>query len=200
MKLYYASGACSLASIIAAEEAGVELELARVDIRATPHALADGTSFRSINPKGYVPALQLDDGAILTEGVAILQYLNDQRPAATSGNGGLARYRLQEWLVFIATELHKTFSPWLFHPEYGAEAAAVARSRIVDRFAVLEQRLEEAEFLLGRCFSVADAYCFAIARWAPGKGIDMARWPALSAYLARVETRSSVAAALQRHG
>lgn len=200
MKLYYARGACSLASIIAAGEAGVELELARVDLGAAPHALEDGTDFRTINPKGYVPALQLDDGGILTEGVAILQYLEDRRPDSSADPAPLARYRLQEWLTFIATELHKSFSPWLFHPEYGEAAAEVARSRIADRFAFLDRHLQPGGFLLGERFGVADAYGFAIARWAPGKGIGLAAWPALSGYLDRVAARPAVAEALRQHG
>lgn len=200
MKLYYAPGACSLASIIAAEEAGVGLELVRVDIRAIPHTFEDGTDFRSINPKGYVPALRFDDGDILTEGIAILQYLDDRRSEAMPYGASLPRYRLQEWLTFIATELHKSFSPWLFHPEYGERAAEVMRSRIADRFYFLEQHLQVGEFLLGSRFSVADAYCFAIARWAPSKGIDLKAWPALSRYIDRVEARSTVAEALRRHG
>lgn len=202
MKLYYASGACSLAAIIAAEEAGLQLNLGRVDIRVSPHVLEDGTDFRTINPKGYVPALQLDSGEILTEGVAILQYLDDRRPVVgvALDDGSVEKYRLQEWLTFIATELHKSFSPWLFHPEYGEQAAAVARARISDRFDLLENHFRDSEYLLGSKFSVADAYCFSIARWAPGKGIGLAAWPALSAYLERIACRPKVADAVQRHG
>lgn len=200
MKLYYANGACSLAAMIAANEADVALELIRVDIRTTPHLLEDGTDLRWINPKGYVPVLGLDDGDFLTEGVAILQYLNDQGAGATIDRSGMMWYRTQEWLTFISTELHKSFSPWLFHPEYGEQAADVSRSRISDRFDFLEQHLQTGEFLLGSQFTVADAYCFSIARWAPGKGIDLARWPTLSSYLKRLEARSGVAEALQRHG
>jgi len=202
MKLYYATGACSLAAIIAAEEAGLQLDLVRVDIKASPHVLEDGTDFCSINPKGYVPALQLDSGEILTEGAAILQYLNDRgsQNAGGSAETSLHAYRLQEWLIFIATELHKSFSPWLFHPEYGEQAAAVARARIADRFDLLELHFGSSEYLMGDEFGVADAYCYAIVRWSPGKGIDLASWPNLSAYIERVASRTKVAAAVHRHG
>ncbi|MBB3356992.1 MULTISPECIES: glutathione binding-like protein [unclassified Novosphingobium] len=200
MKLYYAHGACSLAALIAANEVGVALELIRVDIRTIPHILEDGTDLQLVNPKGYVPVLGLDDGDFLTEGVAILQYLNDQRVDAPADQSGRAWYRTQEWLTFIATELHKGFSPWLFHPEYGEQAADVARSRIAERFNFLERHLQTDAFLLGAQFSVADAYCFAIARWAPGKGLDLSRWPALSSYLERLEARPSIVDALRRHG
>lgn len=196
MKLYYAPGACSLAALIAAKEAGLTLKLVLVDIRANPHRLADGTNFRSINAKGYVPALELEDGDLLTEGVAILQYIGDEWSERTMFD----HYRQLEWLTFIATELHKSFSPWLFHPEYGEQAAAVATARIADRFSYLDQHLQGTDYLLGSQFCVADAYCFAIARWAPGKGINLAEWPSLSAYLDRVQARPAVAAALEHHG
>jgi glutathione S-transferase len=196
MKLYYATGACSLAALIAAEEAGLRFELECVDIRANPHRLPDGSDFREINPKGYVPALELADGDLLTEGVAILQYIGDEWSERTMFD----HYRQLEWLTFIATELHKSFSPWLFHPEYGEQAAIVASARIAERFTYLDQHLRNAEYLLGSQFGVADAYCFAIARWAPGKDIGLAEWPFLSAYLDRVQTRPKVASAIERHG
>jgi len=202
MKLYHAPGACSLASLITAAEYDIEIELVPVDIKITPHRLEDGSDFRDINPKAYVPMLELDDGQYLTEGVAILQYLADQR--ASSGRekaeDPITKYRLLEWLTFIATELHKSFSPWLFHPEYGEQAAAVARARISDRFDFLEKHLNQSEYLLGSKFSVADAYCFAIARWAPGKGLELAAWPSLSAYLERIASRPKVASVVLRHG
>ena len=196
MKLYYARGACSLASLIAAEEAGLVLELVPVDIRANPHRLADGSHFLEINSKGYVPALELEDGDLLTEGVAILQYIGDEWSERTMFD----HYRQLEWLTFIATELHKSFSPWLFHPEYGEQAAAVARARIAERFTYLDQHLRNTDYLLGSQFGVADAYCFAIVRWAPGKGITLAEWSFLSAYMDRVQARPKVAAAIARHG
>lgn len=202
MKLYHAPGACSLASLIAAAEYDIKIELAQVDIKASPHLLADGSDFRVVSPKGYVPVLELDDGQYLTEGVAILQYLADQRSTSLSkpAENPLTKYWILEWLTFVATELHKSFSPWLFHPEYGEQAAAVARARISDRFDFLEKHLNQSEYLLGSTFSVADAYCFSIARWAPGKGIDLAAWPALSAYLERIALRPNVASVVHRYG
>src|ERR1700759_418552 len=156
MKLYYAPGACSLAALIAAEEAGLKLDLAQVRLRATPHTVEDGSDFRTINPKGYVPVLQLEGGAMLTEGVAILQYLDEQGANAkpSPARPPIERYRAQEWLTFIATELHKTFSPWLFHPEYGQQAAAVARARIADRFDYVDRHLQTSDYLLGSEFAV----------------------------------------------
>lgn len=196
MKLYYARGACSLAALIAAEEAELLLDIIPVDIRANPHRLPDGGNFLEISSKGYVPALELEDGDLLTEGVAILQYIGDEWSERTMFD----HYRQLEWLTFIATELHKSFSPWLFHPEYGEQAAAVARARIAERFTYLERHLQNADYLLGSQFGVADAYCFAIARWAPGKGIGLAEWPSLLAYLDRVQARPKVASAIERHG
>ncbi|GHD23601.1 glutathione binding-like protein [Tianweitania populi] len=202
MKLYHAPGACSLASLIAAAEYDIKLELAQVDIKASPHLLADGSDFQVVSPKGYVPVLELDDGQYLTEGVAILQYLADQRSTSISKpvEKPLTKYRILEWLTFVATELHKSFSPWLFHPEYGEQAAAVARARISDRFDFLEKHLNQSEYLVESTFSVADAYCFSIVRWAPGKGINLTSWPALVAYLERIASRPKVAHAVQRHG
>ncbi len=202
MKLYHAPGACSLASLITAAEYDIKIELAQVDIRTSPHLLADGSDFHAVSPKGYVPVLQLDDRQYLTEGIAILQYLADQRCTSISKpvEDPLRKYRILEWLTFVATELHKSFSPWLFHPEYGEQAAAVARARISDRFDFLEKHLNQSEYLVGSTFSVADAYCFSIVRWAPGKGINLTSWPALVAYLERIASRPKVAHAVQRHG
>ncbi|WP_206245646.1 glutathione binding-like protein [Novosphingobium terrae] len=202
MKLYYAPGACSLAVLIVAEEGKLHLDLEKVDIRTAPHRLQDGTDFSTIHPKGYVPVLLPEQGHALTEGVAILTYLADRSHASEVDRARLMtdRYRGLEWLTFIATELHKSFSPWLFHPEYGEQAAAVARSRIAQRFDYLDAHLREHEYLLGDTFHAADAYCFAIARWAPGKGIDLEPWPALAAYLERIAARPAMVAALARHG
>jgi glutathione S-transferase len=143
MRLYYAPGTCSLSPHIVAREAGVALDLERVDIRSQPHRTEAGADFAEINPKGYVPALRLDDGQILTEGVAIVQYLADLAPDSglAPPAGTLERYRLQEWLTFISSELHKMFSPWLFHPEHCELAQEVARAKIKDRFAFLERHL-----------------------------------------------------------
>src|SRR5262249_14212513 len=131
MKLYYAPGVCSMAAHITAIEAGITLDLVRVDIRSEPHRVEDGRDLKQVSPKGVVPVLELDDGQVLTEGVAILLYLANRKPEAmlAARPDSLEYYRLQEWLTFISSELHKTFSPWLFHPEYGDQAAEVARQR-----------------------------------------------------------------------
>lgn len=199
MKLYHARGTCSLAALIVAREAGIPIEIEKVDLRASPHRTQDGSDFSAINPKGYVPALRLDDGELLTEGVAILQYLADLEPKAGLAPlaGTFERHRLQEWLTFISSELHKTFSPWLFHPEYGEQAAAVARARIAHRFEFLDRHLGDRDHLLDRGFTVADAYCFTIVRWAPSKGVDLHRFRNLAGYLTRIEGRPNVQEALR---
>ncbi len=137
MKLYYATGTCSLSPHIVAAEAGIPLDLERVDIGKTPRLTEKGNDYSEINPLGYVPALRLDDGTVLTEGVAIAQYLADLEPESglAPRPGTRERVQLQSWLNFIATELHKMFSPWLFHPDYGAQAQGVARAKIADRLA-----------------------------------------------------------------
>ena len=202
MKLYYAPGACSLAPHIAASEAGILLELERVDLSKQPHRTATGEDFTSINPKGYVPALRLDDGALLTEGVAILQYLADLKPEAglAPAPGTLARYRLQEWLTFVSSELHKMFSPWLFHPEYGDQAAEVARSKIGERFAQLDGHLAGRAYLLGDSFTIADAYAFTIVSWSRVKQISLKPYPNLAAYIERIAARPKVREAMQAEG
>jgi glutathione S-transferase len=202
MKLYYADGTCSLSPHIVALEAGLSLELERVDIKATPHQTESGVAYASISPNGYVPALRLDDGSILTEGAAIVQYLADQPPGA-----GLAPtlgtpewYRFQQWLSFIGTELHKMFSPWLFHPEYGADAQVVARRTIAERFHHLNRHLSGATYLVGVGFTAADAYCFTVVAWSVRFGIDLALYPHLAAYMDRIGRRSKVQEALEVQG
>jgi glutathione S-transferase len=199
MKLYYAPGACSLSPHIVAREAGVDLELERVDLRASPHRTETGADFTQINPKGYVPALRLDDGQLLTEGAAIVQYLADLVPGSglAPPAGTLERYRLQEWLSFIGTELHKMFSPWLFHPEFGEQAAEVARAKIAQRFAYLDAHLAAHPYLLGPSFSVADAYAFTIVGWARLMRIDLAPFAHLQRYMDRIAARPKVREAMQ---
>ena len=199
MKLYYAPGACSLAPHIVAREAGIALDLERVDLGATPHRTATGADFTQINPKGYVPALRLDDGQLLTEGAAIVQYLADLAPKSglAPAAGTLEHHRLQEWLSFIGTELHKMFSPWLFHPEYGEQAAEVARAKIVQRFAFLDTHLAEHLYLLGPSFTAADAYAFTIVAWARPMRIDLAPFPHLNRYMDRIAARPKVREAMQ---
>jgi glutathione S-transferase len=199
MQLYYAPGACSLAPHIVAREAGIALELERVDLRTSPHRTATGADFTAINPKGYVPALRLDDGQLLTEGPAIVQYLADLAPEAglAPPAGTLARYRLQEWLTFIGTELHKMFSPWLFHPEHGEQAADVARAKIAQRFAFLDAHLAGQPYLLGSSFTAADASAFTIVAWARPMRIHVAPFAPLQRYMARIAARPSVQEAMR---
>lgn len=151
MKLYYATGTCSLSPHIVACEAGIPLDVERVDISKNPHRTETGADFTEINAKGYVPALRLDDGALLTEGVAIIQYLADQVPDSglAPPAGTMQRYRLQEWLTFISSELHKMFSPWLFHPEHGELAQRVAKEKIAQRLAFVDSGLTTKTFLMG---------------------------------------------------
>ncbi|MFS8048154.1 glutathione transferase GstA [Rhizobium sp. BR 314] len=202
MKLYYAPGVCSMAAHISAVEAGISLDLIGVNIRSEPHRVEDGRDLKSVSAKGLVPILELDDGQVLTEGVAILLYLADRKPEAmlAPAQDSFDRYRLQEWLTFISSELHKTFSPWLFHPEYGAQAADVARERLKPRFDILETHLARHDYLVGDRFSIADAYCFTIMNWSNGRGIDLDAWPHLMRYLSRVAERPSVHATLVAEG
>jgi glutathione S-transferase len=203
MRLYYSPGACSLAAMITAAEADIPLQLTRVDIRSQPHRLTEeGRDLREINPKNLVPVLELDDGQVLTEGAAILLYLADTNPKAglAPALGTFERYRLQEWLSFVGSELHKMFSPWLFHPEYGSRAASVAKHKIAERFDYLEGHLSAYEFLVGERFSIADAYCFTIVKWTEGRGINLSGWPSLNCYHSRLADRPGVQRALTAEG
>jgi glutathione S-transferase len=198
MKLFYAPGACSLSPHIVARESGLELQLEKVDFKTRT---AGGVNFSSINPKGYVPALQLDDGEVLTEGPAIVQYLADQKPGTglAPAAGTRARYRLQEMLGYLNSEIHKSYSP-LFKSE---TPAAVREERIAylhKRYAVIEQRLAKHEWLVGERFSVADAYLFTLTRWAEPLKVDLAEFPHLLAFQRRVAERPAVQAALAAEG
>lgn len=203
MKLYYATGTCALSPHIVALEAGVPLALERVDVRQTPYVTEAGVDFATINPNRYVPALQLDDGSVLTEGAAISLFLADLQPEA-----GLApapdspeRYRFQAWLIFIATELHKMYSPWLFHPEYGTEAQGVARRKIAGRLAFVDGHLAKSDpFLTGDRFTAADAYLFTVVGWSDFTGVDLAAFPHLRDFMTRVGARPKVRAAMAAEG
>lgn len=166
------------------------------------HRTETGADYRKINPLGYVPALRLDDGRLLTEGVAIVQHLADRAPGSglAPGAGTIERYRLQEWLTFISSELHKMFSPWLFHPEVGEQARNAAKERIAGRLAYVEQRLSGSKFLLGDTFTAADAFLFTIVGWSKFVGIDLGAHPNLSAYMARVAARPQVRDAMRAEG
>lgn len=200
MKLYYAPGACSLASHIALREAGAAFDLEKVDLKQkkTEH----GADFTAINPKGYVPALALDGGEVLTENAVILQYVADQHPKAglAPAGGTLARLRLQEQLNFIATELHKSFSP-LFKPTTSEAEKEAAKGRISQRLGFIEKLLADGRrFLLGDDFTVADAYLFTIINWTGPTGIGLDRWPQIAAYQQRVAARKAVQEALKAEG
>ncbi len=195
MKLYFSPGACSLSPHIVLHDLGLPVETVAVDLRSK--VMAGGGDFRTVNPKGYVPVLQLDDGAVLTEGPAIVQYLADRKPEAglAPANGTFERYRLQEWLNFISTELHKQFSP-LFNPESSDAVKAAQRKRLGERFDYLAQTLATQDYLLAGGFSVADAYLYTVLGWTAHVGPDLAGWPALQGYLARVQARPAVARTL----
>jgi glutathione S-transferase len=199
MKLFFLPGACSLSPHIALREAGVAFDLVRVK-RADKRTMEDEDLF-AINPMGMVPALRLDSGEVLTEGPAIVQYIADQFPAAklAPANGTLARYRLQETMNFLSTEVHKGFSP-LFNPKTPDEYKAMAKEALATRFNLLEARLAKSEWLIGDGFTVADGYLFTMLGWAPHVGIDLARWPHLVAYRARIAERPAVIAALTAEG
>jgi glutathione S-transferase len=200
MKLYYLPGACSLASHITLREVGADFDIETLD--KSHSKTASGADFLAINPKGYVPTLSLDDGEVLTEGVAILQYLADQHPEKNlaPAAGSLARTRLQEYLNFIATELHKSFSP-LFNPEASEEMKAAAKKKVAQRLDLVEKWLSDGRsFLLGDTFSVADSYLFTIANWTGPTGIGLDAWPQLAAYQQRIAARDTVQSALKAEG
>jgi glutathione S-transferase len=199
MKLFYSPGACSLSPHIVLRETGLEAELVKVDLRA--HTTADGTDFYTVNPKGYVPVLELDSGERLTEGPAIVQYLADQKPAAhlAPPAGTLPRYRLQEWLNYLSTEIHKSFSP-LFNPKTLPEVREAALASFKPRLEYLVRSLDGRDYLMGTGFTVADAYLFTLLNWAGFVKLDLAPYPQLKAYQARVAARPAVQAALRAEG
>ncbi|HET7844207.1 MAG TPA: glutathione transferase GstA [Xanthomonadales bacterium] len=195
MKLYYSPGACSMSPNIVSRELDIPLELVKTDIRAKK--FGDGQDYRRINPKGYVPALELDDGKVLTEGPAIVQYLADLRPERQLAPppGTFARYRLAEKLNFVSAELHKTIGG-LFNPAMPAEWKEVQHGRIKERLTQLETELAEEPYLMGDHFTVVDAYAYTVLGWLPKFGVDIAAWPKLQQYMARVGARDSVKAAM----
>jgi len=195
MKLYYSPGACSLAPHIALREAGLPFESSKVDLRS--HKLADGTDYYTINPKGYVPLLELDDGQRLSEVGVILQYIADRKPGTLApAFGSLERYRLMEWLNFIATEIHKQFSP-LWYPTTPDAVKAAQVTKLGGRFDLISKTLATQPYLTGDRFTVADAYLFTILNWAPMLKVDLAPWPALTQFQARVAARPAVQEALK---
>lgn len=199
MKLYYSPGACSLSPHIALREAGLTFDMQKVDLNSKQ--MAGGGDFNAVNAKGYVPALILDDGQMLTEGPAIVQYIADLKPVSglAPKAGTLERYRLMEWLNFISSELHKTFAP-LFHPEVAAEWRQASRDRIAQRLEIVEKHLQGKDYLMGRQFTVADGYLFTVLNWSKFVGFDLGKWPLVQAYLARVAARPKVQEALKAEG
>ena len=199
MKLYYAPGACSLSPHIVLRELGLPVELKKVNNKDKTYE--GGGDYRKINARGYVPALELDNGQVLTEGPAIVQYLADQKPDSglAPKAGSFERYRLMEWLNFLTSEVHKQFSP-LFKPNTPEDYKPVARENIATRFDWIEQQLAGKDYLTGKTFTVADAYLFVLLGWTKFTGIDLARWPNLQAFHARVGARPKVQEALRAEG
>jgi glutathione S-transferase len=199
MKLYYSPGACSLSPHIALREAGLAFEPVLASTKS--HKLQDGTDYYGINPLGYVPLLELDDGTRLREGPAIVQYVADQVPQKNlaPANGTLPRYRLQEWLTFIGTEIHKTFSP-LFSPAMPEEAKQIFRDKLAQRFAWVNGELAGKQYLMGDNFSVADGYLYVVTRWTDPMKIDISALTNLTAHHQRVTARPAVQEALKFEG
>lgn len=199
MKLYYSPGACSLSPHIALREAGMNFDLVKVDLAGK--TTSEGGDYRKINPKGYVPALQLDNGTVLTEGPAIVQYVADQRPSMglAPANGTVERYRLQEWLNFITSELHKSYGS-LFNKAMPDDYRVQVKEAIGKRLAWLEEMLGKSDYLTGSRFGVADGYLFVILNWSQWVDIDLKPFPNLQAYVARIAARPKVKEALVAEG
>lgn len=199
MKLYYLPGACSLASAISLREAGVKFELVKVD-RKTKKA-ADGLDFNEVNPKGYVPALTLDNGETLTENTAVLQYIADRNPAARLAPpaGTMERYRLIEWLGFLNSEIHKNFSP-LFRAEAHEAVKEYARNNLTARLDYTQRALGSKSYLMGEQFTVADAYLYVLLGWGAHVNFDIGRWPQLKRLHERVGARPHTLEALKSEG
>lgn len=199
MKLYYSPGACSLSPHIVAREAGLELALEKVDAGAKK--TQDGRDFWTINPKGYVPAIELDDGQVLTEGPTIVQYLADKKPEKklVPAAGTMERYRVQEMLGYINSELHKTYSP-LFNPKTTPELRQDREAYLKKRYAFIEKTLAGRTYLFGDQFTVADAYLFTVTNWAAFVKVDLSEFPNLLAFQARVAERPAVQAAMAAEG
>lgn len=199
MRLYFAPAACSLAPHIVAREAGLDLDLTRVDLAS--HKTGNGRDFHEVNPNGYVPALEFANGDVLTEAAVIVQYLADLAPDADllPPAGTLARYRALEWLNFIATELHKGMAP-LWYPTTPDVTRRAILHKLAKRFSHIEAQTAGGNYLMGPEFTAPDAYAFAILNWAGPLKVDLSPWPGLQAYVARVAARPGVRAALQAEG
>lgn len=199
MKLYYAPGACSLATHIAVREAGLPVELVRVNL--TTHTLPDGSDYYGVSPRGYVPLLELDDGSRHSEVAALLQYLADQDPqhSLLPAHGTPGRLPALSWLTFVSSELHKGFG-WLWAKDAHESVHAASKTRLAGRFAELDALLAGQDYLLASGFSVVDAYAFTVINWSNFLGISLAAYPALQAWMGRVAGRPAVQAALRAEG
>jgi glutathione S-transferase len=199
MKLYFSPGACSLSPHIALREAGLPFELEQVDVRAK--RTKSGGDFLKVNPKGQVPTFVLDDGDVLTEGPVIVQYIADQKPEAKLAPvaGTRERYHLQEWLNFLTSEIHKSFSP-LFRPTTPDDYKSIAKANLADRFGYLDRHFATKSHLLGEQFTVADGYAFTLLNWAPRVGIDLTPWANVQAFQKHVGGRPKVQEALKTEG
>jgi glutathione S-transferase len=199
MKLYYAPGACSLSPHIALIEAGLAHDLVKVDTKSKK--FDGGGDFLAVNGKGYVPVLELDDGTRLTEGPAIVQYIADRKPESglAPQPGSIERVRVQEWLNFITSEIHKSFSP-LFSPDTPEDYKPVARKKLATRFDWLSAQLKDREFLIGDHYTVADGYLFVVLGWAQYVGMKLEDWPVLKAWHGRIAQRPAVQKALKAEG
>ncbi len=203
MKLYYTPGVCSLSPHIILEEAGMKFNLVKTDIRAK--TTDGGGDYIKTNALGYVPALELDDGTILTEGPAIVQYIADKRPEKklAPSNGTVERYKMQGWLNLISSEIHKGFSPILspaMSPKVNDEAKVMFRERLGTRFKMIDAHLAKSDYLMGRDFTCPDAYLFTVLRWTVPTKIDLSPYPNLVAYMKRVADRPAVKKAMQTEG
>jgi glutathione S-transferase len=199
MKLYYAPGACSLSPHIALIEAGMPYDLVKVNTKTKQ--FDGGGDFLAVNAKGYVPVLELDDGQRLTEGPAIVQYVADRKPESglAPKAGTLERVRVQEWLNFVTSEIHKTFSP-LFGADTPEDYKEIARKKLRARFDWLSKELKDREFLVGNHYSVADGYLFVVLGWTDHVGMKLADWPVLKAWHSRIAQRPAVQQALKEEG
>ncbi len=199
MKLYFSPGACSLSPHIILQETGLPFTIEKVDLRSKQ--TASGADYLAINPKGYVPALATDEGVLLTEGPAIVQYLADKVPEKqlAPANGSIERYQLMSWLNFIGTEIHKNYSP-LFNPAGSDESKDNARQNLAKRYAYVERMLEGREYLVGTQFSVADGYLFVVTNWAGMLKLDMSAFPNIAAFQKRIAARPAVQKAMKAEG
>jgi glutathione S-transferase len=199
MKLYYTPGACSLSPHIVLREAGLPFTLHKVDLRSKK--LESGEDFNAVNPKGYVPALVLDDGTLLTEGAAIVQFIADRQPGAglAPASGTAERYKLQEWLNFIASEIHKPMGS-MFNQAQSADWKEAVKAILGKRLDWLSAQLQNRSYVMGEHYTVADAYLFTVLSWSGAVGFDLGKWPLLQQYSARIAQRPKVVEALQAEG